>query len=685
MTQLDTRVERFQPARAPGWQRFLFQGEQDAKLVVFCVATLTLFRAVLLFAQRRAMSPESGWSDVSAVFLNALRFDGKIGAIVALPSFLGSLACLAGDFRITAERVRRLLGTLFVAVTVPLCAIDFGYFREFHAQFDRFVLGAVYDDLGAVVRTVWKSSPVIPSLLSLLILTAAGSFLLRRMLSRSWIPIGIFERQTATVGFRTVSVSSAIVLFALTLRGSATSRPVQEHDAAVTQDPFLNELVPNPYLALDYALGEWSTLRSAAGLEVHLKDGDVRAAAVRIAGPGAGLRDLDEALLRRAPGPGRLPRRAPRHVVLVIMESYDAWTLTDPWAELHLADEMKSLGREGILLDRFVSASSGTMGSLASIITGLADAGVYTNYQPSAGQPYPSSIAPIFRRLGFRTRVFYGGYLSWQRIGDFCRDQGFEEVYGAPHMGAWAHTNEWGVDDEALFSFVDRTLVDDVPSFDLVLTTSNHPPYDIDVWAKGWPVRETPPGLAAGFAEGTVTLREIGHHAYADRAMGGFLRRVSARLPSALFAVTGDHYSRKFPGARPTLYERTAVPLLLYGRAALEGVVAPPDCVGSHLDIAPTLIDLAAPAGFEYDAIGSDLLAPRARQLGIGPVGRVIAPHWIADLRGAPVWEPLPGRGPLEAPPDLPEARTARDAVLGVAWWRIMRGPEWPAHSHETR
>jgi CTP synthase len=37
-----------------------------------------------------------------------------------------------------------------------------------------------------------------------------------------------------------------------------------------------------------------------------------------------------------------------------------------------------------------------------------------------------------FKRLGYRTRLFYGGYLSWQRFGIFARDQGADEVYGVP-------------------------------------------------------------------------------------------------------------------------------------------------------------------------------------------------------------------------------------------------------------
>jgi hypothetical protein len=89
---------------------------------------------------------------------------------------------------------------------------------------------------------------------------------------------------------------------------------------------------------------------------------------------------------------------------------------------------LAALGSEGIYTDAFLSAGDGTMPSLSTLISGLPEVGVHVNYQPAAKQPFPTATAPIFKRLGYRTRFFYSGYLSWQRLGDFCREQGFDEV-----------------------------------------------------------------------------------------------------------------------------------------------------------------------------------------------------------------------------------------------------------------
>jgi len=46
----------------------------------------------------------------------------------------------------------------------------------------------------------------------------------------------------------------------------------------------------------------------------------------------------------------------------------------------------------------------------------LPEAGAVVNYQRGSRQPFPTSITAIFKRLGYRTRMFYAGYLSWQRL-----------------------------------------------------------------------------------------------------------------------------------------------------------------------------------------------------------------------------------------------------------------------------
>jgi phosphoglycerol transferase MdoB-like AlkP superfamily enzyme len=169
-------------------------------------------------------------------------------------------------------------------------------------------------------------------------------------------------------------------------------------------------------------------------------------------------------------------------------------------------------------------------------------------------------------------------------------------------------------------------------------------------------------------------MKVLGHLWYADHCLGEFVREEERKLPHALFAVTGDHWSRRFPNAQPTFFERSAVPLVLYGKDVLQGLSIPLRTVGSHIDIAPTLINLAAPKGFVYYSVGRNLLSANSQTLAIG-YHKVVGPDFIADLETETI-HPLPGR-PLPASlPDVAKLKTTLNEYYGIAWWRVKRGPQ---------
>ncbi len=650
------------------WSRAFAPLSRDLALFAVMVAVFLLLRGLFVLVFHRSLGPAATLGEAAAAFWVGFRSDTRVSILFLTPSLLASLACLRRPAVRISDRVRIVVAGVFFALTLPVAAVDLGYFAEFHAQFDSFVLGAVYDDFGAVAQTVWKEYPILTLGAAWLATTAGAVWAASRGLSRVGCP-------EARLGALPVWAKVLVTLLAVTgafgaYRGSLGRRPLQAKDLGVCSDPFLNQVVANPYDALRYAVVGHLALQGGDGILRFLHDGDVRAAARRVLGEAAAGDDLDAMFRREAPGWDR----PPRHVFLVVMESYSAWPLLPRYRGLGIAAEMVALGERGVSWPRFLSSGSGTMTSFAAILTGLPEVGVMTNWQPSSRAPYATSLPAIFRRLGYRTRLFCPTYLSWQRVGEFARDQGFDEVVGGAEMGAGALAGkEWGVDDEVLFDFVAHHVPEETRSFNVLLTASNHPPFEVDLEAHRCPLTAVPPDLAALW-DGSADLRSLGHFWYTDRCAGEFVRTVEKALPDAVFGFTGDHYGRRFLNAHPTLYERKAVPFVLYGPSVLGGRAGSQAGGGSHVDIGPTLIELAAPRGFGYAAFGRNLLADASPGVGFG-VESAITADALVEFTDPPG---VDGAGRSLSAEEVGALRRRHLDLSGLVWWRIRNGSRLP-------
>lgn len=658
--------------RVQRWELFLGQAQRDVRFWLFAFAVLAGWRGLMLGLFAKGFGPGvNAWEILKCLWAGA-RFDMTVATFWALPCLLASgLAAALGRER-WAERARGAVGGLFVGLTPLLGAVAIGFFAEFKDHFNHWVFGVVFDDFKAVLRTVWKDYPVIPALAGVVGVTAVLGWLLRRWLARPAAAAAALARRLDTWPRRVLALAALAGLAVVGARGSAGRRPVQLKDAAITRDRVLNKLVLNPYSALRYAVSQQLELLRGADLRVLWPEGDIREAACAAFPEQAAGGDLDALTARVAAGP---PAERARHLFLIIMESHDAWPLLDRYRPLQLAEGVRALAQDGLLIPAFVSAGSGTMPSVGALITGLPEAGLVVNYQPASRKPFPTSIAAVFRRLGYRTRAFYAGYLSWQRFGDFCAEQGFEEIHGGGDMDqSGLLKREWGVEDDKLFDYVARHVPAEPPSFNLILSAGYHPPYTMDVWARGYPVRQTPAELRS-LCPKTPDLKVLGHLWWADRCLSNFVRQIESRLPGAVLAVTGDHWSRRFIHERPNLWERTAVLMLWHGPGVLPPDLKGDQLAGAHLDILPTLVELAAPAGFAYHAFGRNLFDRTRRQIGFG-VPANVTPGWVLDPAEPAKVLTLPGM--TERPARAEESALVRrwQALRALSWWRVLKGAE---------
>ena len=634
---------------------------RDLALWGALVLLLQLFRATLLYLFRSQLAVESGFSEIATCFTTGLRFDMQMATFAILPSLL--LTAYSFLFKVTVWS--RRVYNFVTALSVSLCAMafiaDVAFFAEYNDQFNQWIFGLIYDDRAAIFQTVWKTYPIVWMIIGGIIGTVATARF-----------IGFWaQRASEKLPAPTLRFPAAILVIAIIVsfgtRGSFGRRPIQLKDAARCGDAFLNKIVLNPFCALRYAIKQQRKLEAGSGLEIFLADRDIAGAARAFFQMPKNPATIDECIERVASGKSVNAD----HIFLIVMESYDAWPLEKRFAPLGLTANLARLQSEGVSANAFLSAGGGTMPSLTAIISGLPNSETPMNYQPLLRNGSPAAIASIFKRLGYQTRFFYGGYLSWQRLGDFCREQGFDEVFGGDKMSASISGNEWGVDDEVLFDFV-RERTGKAPTFNVIMTTSYHPPFSLDLAAKGFSEK----ALRLSELGRKLTAREVqiyGHLWYADRELGRFVDTMEQRAARPIFAITGDHYSRRFPAfLKPTVYETKAVPFVLYGPKAMANVDLPATIVGDHMDIAPTLIELSAPSGFSFKSFGKNLLASNAPQIAYGNWG-IVATNIIVPFQGATSAEDIQGHS-VNAPEVVAAMKQKYNQLHALAWWRVMRG-----------
>lgn len=650
-----------------GWSALRFHWFKDFQLWLFITFTLFTFRLVLITSFNEQIHTDSGFNDFVTTLLMGLRFDGATAAIWVIVFFLASISSAFLNWGKTLHKIRISVAIIYIVIASIIFGIDIVFFYEYGDQFNQTLFGITDDDTRAILITIWKEYHPLRFLLiiSLIIFGLVKLF-------KAWINFSpAFLNKQTDFNFNTAITRVMIITltfagFAFVARGSTFStQPLRQHHAFASKDVFLNKTIMNPLTALRYTIQKRMWMQGDEALDRLWPENDLQEA-LSLVGT-KNQTDIDSAI--RHVVKKRASAR-PEHVFLVVLESHSGWTLWPEYRHMGFSPELSSLADKGIYFKNFIPAGTGTMPSLNALVTGLPYSGLNVNYEPSALKTYPFSVADTFKRMGYKTRFFYGGFLGWQRIDNFAQAQGFDEIYGAGHIGIDKPTNEWGVNDEFLYEFIEKNLDEATPSFNLILTTSNHPPYDIDLDKIGFTGHKLDNNIEITKARTYATL---GHLWYTDQQTGQFVKRVSNRLTKSLFAITGDHTSRlslKFPGEN--IFQHTAIPFILYGPDILNdnGNI---NSAGSHIDILPTLYELSAPDGFEYYAMGRNLLASDNEKPAVGANYYIANNKFYINGKSFPLSQAETTKSFTET-----ELDTYHRALKAISWYRVRKGSALP-------
>ncbi|PKO62757.1 MAG: hypothetical protein CVU24_02670 [Betaproteobacteria bacterium HGW-Betaproteobacteria-18] len=534
--------------------------------------------------------------------MQGLRFDLKVSAIAGFVLLL-VLPWVSG--RVTAR-----IGAAVAFCYIMMSLVNLHYFGFYKTPIDSMVFGLMEDDTVAVLQTIWHDFPVIPTLLLGIALTAIT------VASHNWLihhmkPDTVLHTRPVILKLAVIGVALLAILFAG--KGTLRAMALQRQHLTITTNQFLNDMVPNGVIALKYA---WDS----RGMSQNLKDPlvglksmgfDSALAAAEVLGlPHNGEASLKAALRAHEPVTGGVKK----NLVFFLMESWSAEPLLYQSPRFDVMGRMAPTLAKACHFSDFDSATSGTHPALEAILFS-------TPITPlTLGEAGRKSIAwsvpLVAQQAGYQTLFLTSGRAGWRDINRVFKVQGFDEVVDANTLKALypeADLGIWGVWDAYIFKYLKQRLAEqpaDKPIFVFVLTSTNHPPYDLPADYKRVPRDMT---LWHGETSSETLAPNLDSYHYATDLLGGFVQDIqdSPAYNNTILAATGDHNVRSF-GVYATAQRRYLmhqVPFVIWGKDLSCGnQLALP---ASHRDMFSTLLPLVGIAG-PYINTGRNLLHPVA-------------------------------------------------------------------------
>ena len=590
-------------------ERFFANIQLDFRTFGFFLVMLCCMRLFFIWYFSTSLAASTGAAEVASANFAGLRLSMKSAGVFTAFGFLfvtviGGLLLPKRDF----GRVRLFFGYGGIVLLNILFGARFPYYRAFHAGFGQEIVDGLYDDHGAIFSMAMEEYQLLPRLVLALVITAAVCYLYRRWLQLPLAALpAIADKHKVLSGiFSLVFVVTAFIF--IRFGGSFNyEHSINWENAAVTSDGFLNEMILDDVQGLYRAKAFYDQM--AGGRIYGVEPENLPQYLALVSGnKAAGETKISPYLLHQAQG---ATIAKPKHIFIILGESWADWPLLDKYKDLHVADGLKKLAQrpDAYRSDVFMSNGSFTSVAITGMVTGLSEVGIKVNYQPrTIKEVYPTAMAESFHRLGYKVDFWYGGFPDWDNIKKMSLAQGFDAFYGCPDYNG-KKQSIWGTTDGELFKALYSHLAEEEPTVHLIMTTTNHPPYNLDLAAEGFDVAQEEAKVRELIpdAEDPHELAiELGHYWYMDKVVSDFVKETIEQYPDSLFVITGDHAVRMDPGPNASLYEHAAVPFVLVGQG-INANILPAAVSGGHTAIVPTLLELIAPQGFKYYSLAHSL------------------------------------------------------------------------------
>ncbi|MBQ7884181.1 MAG: LTA synthase family protein [Phascolarctobacterium sp.] len=577
-----------------------FEGlQQDLKAFAFWCVVFSIFR--FAFIAIYSSQIEGLFSDeVFKSMWLGLRLSLKTTGILVLVG--GVFATLPGIFcknwpAATIRMVWHGLATIFFAV---LFFTRIPYYQIFNAGFNMMIINGMHDDKYAILMTAIDEYQMLWRLPAAIVTGLILAYILKVIFKT---PVIKFADVKCKKVVAVCSVLLVSLLWVFVRYGGAFtySKSINWESAARLKSNLLNEAILDDGQALYRVYAMKRKLAKDTNVNITV---DELKKKIAVVGGNPGAATIDEAFKRKVVAP-KIAKQ-PNNIVLIAGESFGLWPFLPQFKDLGLVDQTIALqnSEQGFAIENMLAGASGTMPSMNVLLTGLPNTGIYENYQPNSFQTkYQMGIGYVMKKMGYKTIFWFGGFGGWQNFENMVLAQSFDEFRCADEF-KYSGGNSWGCPDADLFKEISKYIAKqgDEKVFHMVLTTNNHPPFIIDVDKEGFKRSEVMAKLPADIKNDPKTITELGHIWYTDKVIGEFVKTTEAEEPDSLFIITGDHSERFHFAKEQNTKTRTAIPCVFYG-AGINKEMFSNVKVGVHNQIAGTIAELIAPAGFEYSAM----------------------------------------------------------------------------------
>lgn len=243
------------------------------------------------------------------------------------------------------------------------------------------------------------------------------------------------------------------------------------------------------------------------------------------------------------------------NIVLIILESYSADFMGSLRGMTGVAPTLDSISKEGILFTDIYSSGFRTEQGIISLLSGFPSVPNHSVIRtPEKVEKLPL-LGVELEKSGYHNSFYYGGEVSFGNINMYLKSSGFKNIIEKKDYQENELNSKWGAHDEFIFQKQLLNQNKKQPFFDVILTLSNHEPFEVPVASK---------------FKGEDERERFKNSAwYTDKCIGDYLAKARTKdwYSNTLFVFVADH-GHTLAGGRDVHDPLSRkIPLLLFGPA----------------------------------------------------------------------------------------------------------------------